>query len=128
MTTRHHKGTQALLAAAIAAMVVMPVAFAGAAGPGAAKKQIKALSKRVAALESSKAPTTLPPRGPAGGDLTGNYPNPEIGLSKVGSPEIADGSIGRRTSATTRSASSSSPPARSERASSRARSRSPAPV
>jgi len=93
MTTRNHK---ALLAAAVAAMVVLPVAFAGAAGPGgAAKKQIKALSKRIAALEAVQAPTTLPPRGPAGGDLTGNYPNPDIGLSTVGSPEIADGAIGR---------------------------------
>jgi hypothetical protein len=93
MTTRNHK---ALLAAAIAAMVVLPVAFAGAAGPGAgAKKQIKALSKRIAALEAIQAPTTLPPRGPAGGDLTGSYPNPQIGPSTVGSPAIADGAIGR---------------------------------
>ena len=56
MQTETFRGARALLAAAIAAMVVLPIALAGADGPEAsasasAKKQIKSLKKRVAALE-----------------------------------------------------------------------------
>ena len=32
--------------------------------------------------------------GPAGGDLTGSYPNPSIAFGAVGSFEIADGLVG----------------------------------
>lgn len=39
------------------------------------------------------APSSYPPNGPAGGELSGNYPNPTLGLGSVKSSTILDGSV-----------------------------------
>ncbi|HMJ70984.1 MAG TPA: tail fiber domain-containing protein [Cyclobacteriaceae bacterium] len=38
-------------------------------------------------------PTTTPPSGTAGGDLTGSYPNPNVANNAITSAKIADGTI-----------------------------------
>jgi hypothetical protein len=98
------------MAALALAVVVTPVAVAGAADAtqsanpaGKAVKQLKkqvralqqqasALQRQIATLEGQNG-TPRPPSGPAGGDLTGSYPNPLVKPNAIGTGELADAAV-----------------------------------
>lgn len=95
-------------AAMIVAVAALSLALVGTAvaGPDAitsavTKKSVKKVAKKQANKQITKrAPglsvleaETARPTGPAGGDLTGQYPNPLIGEQKVTTEKIADAAV-----------------------------------
>lgn len=54
---------------------------------------LKAIAFSGSYNDLSNTPSSLPPSGTAGGDLTGSYPNPKVGAGKITADKIAAGVI-----------------------------------
>ncbi len=104
-----------LLALLVLGAIVTPIAVAGARGHRAPRQtattkalkllqgmkkeaaaiagEIAGLRAKVGGLEAPKQPPPASPIGPAGGDLTGSYPNPRVRTGAIGSANVIDQTV-----------------------------------